>query len=118
MNQNSKAECKHYKWGNPSDYFKYAKDADDVPVRESDFLPNYDQDHYWSGYYTTNPELKIVCKDFSRILNLFRKVFIKERVSGKKEDFSMRVLLNKADELLAVNQHHDGITATSKYHIE
>lgn len=29
-----------------------------------------------------------------------------------------RGLLQKADELVAVMQHHDGITATSKYHIQ
>lgn len=29
-----------------------------------------------------------------------------------------RKLLEKADELVSVIQHHDGITATSKYHIE
>jgi len=27
-------------------------------------------------------------------------------------------MLKKSDELLSVFQHHDGITATSKYHIE
>ena len=53
-----------------------------VPVREFDFMPNFDQDHYWSGYYTTNPDLKKICKDYSRLLNLFRKVIAKNSNSG------------------------------------
>lgn len=89
-----------------------------MPVRESDFMPNFDQDHYWSGYYTTNPDLKIICKDFSRLVNLFRKLYTKYLVGGGSEDSVYRTSLVRADELLAVMQHHDGITATSKYHIE
>lgn len=81
-------------------------------------MPNYDQDHYWSGYYTTNPELKKVCKDFSRLVNLFRKIYAKHITAGGAENGNIKKLLNDADELLAVMQHHDGITATSKYHIE
>ena len=80
-------------------------------------MPNYDQDHYWSGYFTTNPMLKIVCKDFSRLINLYRKIFLKERIKNKRENDEHRKLLNRADELLSVMQHHDGITATSKYYI-
>ena len=39
-------------------------------------MPNWDQDHYWNGYYTTDPDLKKKCKDFSRLLNFGRKHFI------------------------------------------
>jgi hypothetical protein len=49
-------------------------------------MPNYDQDHYWSGYYTTNPLLKIVCKDFSRLTNLYRKILLKDRIKNKREN--------------------------------
>jgi hypothetical protein len=48
-----------------------------MPIRKEDFMPNWDQDHYWTGYYTTDPDLKKVCKDFSRLVNLFRKICIK-----------------------------------------
>ena len=81
-------------------------------------MPNYDQDHYWSGYYTTNPMLKVVCKDFSRLTNLYRKILVKNRIKNKRENDDHRKLMVRADELLSVMQHHDGITATSKYHIE
>lgn len=36
-------------------------------------MPNWDQDRYWTGYYTTDPALKKICKDFSRIVNFYRK---------------------------------------------
>lgn len=81
-------------------------------------MPNFDQDHYWSGYYTTNPELKKVCKDFSRLVNLFRKVYTKYLNAGGAEKSNIRSLLVASDQLLSVMQHHDGITATSKLHIE
>lgn len=36
-------------------------------------MPNWDQDRYWTGYYTTDPLLKKTCKDFSRLVNFYRK---------------------------------------------
>jgi len=80
-------------------------------------MPNYDQDHYWSGYYTTDPDLKKICKDFSRLVNLYRKVLLKYGLNSPNIN-NYRKTLTEADELLSVLQHHDGITATSKAHIE
>lgn len=97
LNSNLKGDCKKAKYGNPADYFKYAKKESSVPVRESDFLPNFDQDHYWSGYFTTNPELKIVCKDFSRLVNLYRKIYIKYQLNGGVQTKEDRKLLQEAD---------------------
>jgi hypothetical protein len=113
-------KCPAFKYGNPSDYFNNVKITADkgVSTRENDFMPNWDQDHYWSGYYTTNPELKKVCKDYSRLVNIFRKIYTRYLLNGGVESVVVRQLLIQGDELLAVMQHHDGITATSKYHIE
>jgi hypothetical protein len=60
-------------------------------------MPNYDQDHYWSGYYTTNPLLKVVCKDFSRLVNLYRKIYIKDRIKNQNENQNHKNLLTRAD---------------------
>jgi hypothetical protein len=77
-NENKKEGCTKYKYGNPSDYLDILKTLyTEAPKREFDFMPNYDQDHYWSGYYTTDPDLKKICKDFSRLVNIYRKIFIK-----------------------------------------
>ena len=39
-------------------------------------MPNWDQDRYWTGYYTTDPNLKKYCKDLSRLVNLYRKILM------------------------------------------
>lgn len=36
-------------------------------------MPNWDQDRYWSGYYTTDPLSKKKCRDTSRILHFHKK---------------------------------------------
>lgn len=75
-----KSSCKEYKYGNPEDYLKIIKiywKNHAVPIREFDFMPNYDQDHYWAGYYTTDPALKKICKDYSRLVNLYKKIITK-----------------------------------------
>jgi hypothetical protein len=80
LNPNNSKTCQIYKYGNPNDYLNLIKgqyDQKNMPVRANDFMPNWDQDHYWNGYYTTDPDLKKVCKDFSRLLNLFRKIAIR-----------------------------------------
>ena len=114
LNENN-GSCPVYKYGNPSDYLSLMKnvyDQDSLPVRSFDFMPNWDQDHYWTGYYTTDPDLKKICKDFSRLVNFYRKIFVK---TSDKWDQN---LLNKSNELLALMQHHDAITASAKRHIE
>lgn len=74
------AQCPVYKYGNPSDYLSLLKtvyNQTSLPLRNFDFIPNWDQDHYWTGYYTTDPDLKKICKDFSRLVNFYRKVAFK-----------------------------------------
>jgi hypothetical protein len=96
---NGNTECPVYKYGNPIDYLDIIKNVYGAatPIREHDFMPNFDQDHYWSGYYTTNPELKKVCKDFSRLVNLFRKIYAKHLTAGGAENGNTRSLLKDAD---------------------
>ena len=81
LNKEQQSTCPVFKYGNPSDYLNiitnyYNKNK--VPVRKYDFMPNWDQDRYWSGYYTSDPQLKKICKDFSRLVNLFRKMLLKQ----------------------------------------
>lgn len=52
------SSCPAYRYGNPSDYLNiiwtYWKN-NQLPTRKYDFIPNWDQDRYWAGYYTTDP---------------------------------------------------------------
>lgn len=117
LNHKNPTQCPVFKYGNPSDYLSLMKNVynqDSLPVRNFDFIPNWDQDHYWTGYYATDPDLKKKCKDFSRLVNFYRKIAIKQ----PKNPHNNETLLAESNELLALMQHHDGITATSKRHIE
>jgi len=60
-------------------------------------MPNYDQDHYWSGYYTTDPELKKICKDYSRLINYCRKTYTKHLVNGGPVKSNFSTLIRQAD---------------------
>lgn len=46
-------------------------------------MTNWDQDRYWSGYFTTDPQLKIICKSFSRLFNLAKKNLIKAFITDQ-----------------------------------
>ena len=84
LNKGSTGACRRFKYGNPTDYLDSIKSVyneSNLPTREYDLLANYDQDHYWTGFYTSNPDLKRICKDFSRIVNLYRKVMV---LSGRE----------------------------------
>ena len=91
MNKDHQSDCPMYKYGNPSDYLKsieqyYSKNK--LPTRKFDFIPNWDQDRFWTGYYTTDPQLKKVCKDFSRLINFYRKTLLSARDRGSESSNS------------------------------
>jgi hypothetical protein len=90
-----------------------------LPIRYYDLMPDWDAGRYWSGYYTTDPVLKKVCKDSSRLLNFYKKAILHSYSTGKITNLTdaYKKLL-PMEELLAIMQHHDGITATSKHYIE
>ncbi len=76
LNGKSSQSCPIFKYGNPTDYLQLITkyyDLNSLPVRKYDLMPNWDQDRYWTGYYTTDPLLKKACKDFSRLVNFYRK---------------------------------------------
>lgn len=46
-------------------------------------MPNYDYGNYWTGYYTTDPALKKICKDYSRLVNVYKKIIVKKLKDDK-----------------------------------
>jgi hypothetical protein len=83
---NKDHNCSAIHYGNPSEYLEKLKKyygTKDLPTRYFDLMPNYDMGSYWTGYYTTYPELKKLCKDSSRLLNLYKKALL-HAVSTRK----------------------------------
>lgn len=116
LNKDYPSTCPAFRYGNPSDYLDiitkhYGQKT--LPVRKWDLMNNWDQDRFWTGYFTTDPQLKKACKDFSRIINFYRKSLLS--LNNYADNYEKLI---DAEELLAVMQHHDGITATSKTYIE
>lgn len=73
------SDCGGYKYGNPTDYMTKVKEywkKHPVKTREFDFIPDWDQDRYWTGYYTTDPLSKKACRDSSRILHFYKKALL------------------------------------------
>lgn len=88
-----------------------------MPTRYYDLMPNYDMGSYWAGYYTTYPELKKLCKDSSRLLNFYKKALLSALSKDKVVLSELHKQLEPMENLVALMQHHDGITATSKHHV-
>lgn len=51
--------------------------------RDYDMIPNWDYGNYWTGYYTTDPALKKMCKDYSRLINLYKKLIVRKLKDNK-----------------------------------
>ena len=115
----------HMRFGTLGDYFtelaKLNVNNRNVKVLEGDFFTYADrQDHYWSGYYTSRPfnkRLERLVEAYLRTSEiLFSIVNLKtsSSTSMSKQINGWYKWLMKARQNLALFQHHDGITGTSK----
>jgi alpha-mannosidase II len=115
----------HMRFGTLGDYFtelaKLNVNNKNVKVLEGDFFTYADrQDHYWSGYYTSRPfnkRLERLVEAYLRTSEiLFSIVNLKSSSSSSmsKQINDWYKWLIRARQNLALFQHHDGITGTSK----
>jgi len=87
--------------------------------KTDDFFPYADQAHgYWTGYFTSRVALKLyerVCSSFLQTARQIEslKVLRFSKNSTSKHTPSLREL----EEAVAVVQHHDGVSGTSKQHV-
>ncbi|GFS08925.1 alpha-mannosidase [Elysia marginata] len=121
------------RWGTLRDYFKLVRlqekkklsnGSGKQPVLSGDFFPYSDKDRmYWTGYYTTRPFDKYFCRDVQFLLNaadqlntLNYALYLKwGQVKGAESKFfHLSSMLQQARQALALFQHHDAITGTSK----
>ena len=79
------------------------------------------KEQYWSGYFSTRPNLKKHIKDFNRdfvqSMQLFSQMYIKANKLNETELEFHAEILEMKDKMLdgiGVSLHHDAITGTSK----
>lgn len=113
------------KWSTASNYFQKLKEnIDHKPkVKYGDFFPYQEDGLYWTAFYTTYPEFKLIVRQASLYLQSIHFYFSQFLISTiDRNDLyanSFMVEMLKDIQLLreevSLAQHHDGITGTSKY---
>jgi hypothetical protein len=87
------------------------------PAYSGDFFPYADNDDsYWTGYYTTRPALKRRIRETGAMLRSAEILYSLSADTNNFEEEEMRKLV-EARRHLALVQHHDGVTGTSKQYV-
>lgn len=123
---NSKPEMNvNIKFGTLKEYFELVLQNDknsniDIPSFSGDFFTYADrQDHYWSGYFTSRAFYKRLDRLVEGYLRSAEISFSLNNLFGNKNEnlneFYKQLLIARRN--LAIFQHHDGITGTSKTYV-
>ena len=127
-NNNYHAEIQ---WGTLKDYFKIVRErTTSFPTLKGDFHVYSDiftegRPAYWSGYYTTRPYFKILCRQLEASLHAAEMFYtwawnypltkrFNKILQLLEKDFERLV---KSRRHLSLVQHHDAITGTSKSYV-
>jgi hypothetical protein len=95
----------------------------DFPVVAHDFVPYADnEDSYWTGYYTSLPNLKKRARESEAALQNAENAFILAKLYRSPASFtvewqSLFAQLQVSREDTALVNHHDGITGTCRSHV-
>ncbi|RUS73821.1 hypothetical protein EGW08_018414 [Elysia chlorotica] len=115
------------KFGTISDYFNaltkdVSKSKVSFPSLSGDFLPYNDRDdQYWTGFYSNRPLYKHVARLLQAKLRIAEIVFTMRMIKSdtlvafKAENASAKLV--SARRALALFQHHDAITGTSRKYV-
>lgn len=128
---NSKTEWNvHARFGTVKDYFEEVKLATaklyeleptdgKFPSLAGDFFPYTDHsDEFWTGYFSTRPFPKCLCRDlevFLRSAEILHSLALGLDANGLYESNMPAEKLVISRRSLALFQHHDGITGTSRF---
>ncbi|XP_026463668.1 alpha-mannosidase 2-like [Ctenocephalides felis] len=133
INENSKRYGTEISFGTPRNYFeaieKRTSEAQQrFPTVAGDFFVYSDiftegRPAYWSGYFTTRPYLKILDRTVEHNLRNAEILYTIATNRARQQKYSshLRILekhydsLTRARRHLALFQHHDAITGTSKH---
>ena len=118
----------HARFGTFSDYFdalesRLEEDKQELPTVAGDFFPYNDfADHYWTGYFTSRPHYKRMDRLLQaklRAADLLSALALTNAKSKPSTPLVHHMLqrLQTARRSLALFQHHDAITGTSKWHV-
>lgn len=118
---NNEAWNAEVQFGTLQDYFKALHEEmklSDFPVLSGDFFTYADRnEHYWSGYYTSRP----FYKNMDRVLLAYVRaadIITSQAISSNSVTYIMSLTLRdkveSARRALALFQHHDGVTGTSR----
>lgn len=111
------------RFGTLSEYFKELEKSQTrpFPTFTGDFFPYSDRsDQYWTGFYTTRPHLKYLARRIQSLLRsveiLYAAAVAKTNKMSEQLNSLLKLLpdLNVGRQELALFQHHDAITGTSR----
>ena len=110
----------HIFYSNP-DMYTEAKFAEGIAwiVKEDDFFPYSDcDDCFWTGYFTSRPNLKRLERVASSFLHAARQIEAYWS-SAHCADMGSVIYspLESLEDVIAIIQHHDGVSGTSKQHV-
>lgn len=87
-------------------------------IINDDFLPYASGEaNYWTGYYSTRPYLKGLIRDAGNLLKKSSDYFSSLFTSHVVDKMNLAKKIIELREVIAVNQHHDAVTGTSKKHV-
>ncbi|GFR83293.1 alpha-mannosidase [Elysia marginata] len=114
-------------FGTISDFFNaltkdVSKSAISFPSLSGDFLPYNDRDdQYWTGFYSSRPLYKHTIRALQAKLRITEIIYtmtmIQPELSVTFKSQNSTAVLVKARRALALFQHHDAITGTSRKYV-
>jgi hypothetical protein len=102
-------------YSTPSIYTSAKLATTPLPQRLEDVMPYFDDAHaVWSGYFSSRPALKGYIRDSSRVFQAAKQL---QAFSYPPADISPSNPLFLLERAMAVTQHHDAVSGTSKQHV-
>lgn len=90
----------------------FDKQHEDLPTYSSDFFPLDQSIYVLSGYYTTNPRLKVAIRNVGKTIRTFRSILF-SLVPSEKWKTLLKPLVEVSEDF-GILTHHDAITGTSR----
>ncbi|XP_075222185.1 lysosomal alpha-mannosidase-like [Lycorma delicatula] len=106
----------HIFYSTPSCFIKSVNSDKNLTLtnKNDDFFPYVMSGYsYWTGYYTSRPTLKYFLRQATNFLQICKQLTV---ISNTKESFN-NYAMDELRSTIALMQHHDAITGTSKSHV-